>query len=240
MPMCHHTLTWFSSATSRIPAMFKASSMSIRTPIVTRAPVRTIESPIGEDRRRVAVVDAHVGEDRRHDRRVQEVRGGPVDPGHDRELADEVEPGRPPAPVLVLHPAGPVIQAAGGRISRGDLAHRCRDQEHEDRDQRPAEQDGRRTAPGQSVVVQDDRPGQDADDAEADGEVAEAAHRAEQLLRVAELVQVRDVLLDDVVAGCRLCHRFLPHSYLGRRGRRPERRLQPERGAARETRGCAG
>ena len=39
------------------------------------------------------------------------------------------------------------------------------------------------------------------DDAEADGEVAEAAHRAVQLLRIAELVQVGDVLLDDVVAG---------------------------------------
>jgi NAD(P)-dependent dehydrogenase (short-subunit alcohol dehydrogenase family) len=72
--------------------------------------------------------------------------------------------------------------------------------------------DGGRATPGQTVVVQDDRPGQDADDAEADREVAEAAHRAEQLLRVAELVQVRDVLFDDVVAGCRLCHRILPHS----------------------------
>ena len=45
MPMCHQTLTWLSAATSRMPAMFRISSMIIRMPIVTRAPVRTIESP---------------------------------------------------------------------------------------------------------------------------------------------------------------------------------------------------
>ena len=66
-----------------------------------------------------------------------------------------------------------------------------------------------RSAQRQAVVVEDDRAGQDADDAEADGEVAEAAHRAVQLLRIAELVQVGDVLLDDVVAGLALCHRSL-------------------------------
>ena len=69
-----------------------------------------------------------------------------------------------------------------------------------------------RAAERETVVVEDDRAGQDADDAEADREVAESAHRAEQLLRVAQLVQVSDVLLDDVVAGALLGHRYLPHS----------------------------
>ncbi len=36
--MCHHTLIWFSSATTRTPAMFRASSASSSTAIVTSAP----------------------------------------------------------------------------------------------------------------------------------------------------------------------------------------------------------
>ena len=70
----------------------------------------------------------------------------------------------------------------------------------EDRDQRPADEHGRRAGPGQAVVEQDDRTGQDADDAEADGEVAEPAHGAEELLGIAQAVQFGDVLLDRLFA----------------------------------------
>ena len=151
---------------------------------------------------------------RRDDGLVEEERGREVDAGHDGELADQVEPRGPPAPVLVLHDAGPVVEPAGRRIGGRDLRHGGGDGQHEDRDERPSDQHGCRAGPGETVVVQDDRAGQDADDAEADREVAEPAHRAEQLLRIAELVQVGDVLLDDVVAGLPLGHRSLPHSDL--------------------------
>ena len=134
------------------------------------------------------------------DRRVDEARSRVVDARDDGELADQVQPRGPPAPVLVLHPAGPVVQAAGRGVGRGDLGHRRGDGKHEDRDQRPAERHRGLARPGEAVVVEDDRAGQDADDREADREVAETAHRAEQLLRVAERMQVGDVLLDDVVA----------------------------------------
>ena len=99
-------------------------------------------------------------------------------PGDDRELADQVEPRGPPAPVLVLHLRRPVIEAAGRRVGRRDLAHRGGDQQDEDRDERPADEHGRGAGPGEPVVVEDDRAGQDRDDREADREVAESAHRA--------------------------------------------------------------
>ena len=81
-----------------------------------------------KDCRRIAVRDARVGEQGRDDRAVDEARGGVVDAGHDGELADEIEPRRPPAPVLVLHPGRPVVQTASGGIGRGDLTHGRRDQ----------------------------------------------------------------------------------------------------------------
>ena len=145
-------------------------------------------------------------EDLIDDRRVQEAGGRVVDAGHDGDLAEQVEPRGPPAPGLVLHLAGPVVEAAGRGVGRGDLGHRRGDQEDEDGDERPADHHRGRARPGQAVVVQDHRAGQDGDDAEADGEVAEAAHRAEQLLRVAQSMQVLDVLLDRVLARSRLGH----------------------------------
>jgi hypothetical protein len=40
MTMCHQTLTWLSNATRLIPAMFIASWISMRMPIVTSCPLR--------------------------------------------------------------------------------------------------------------------------------------------------------------------------------------------------------
>ena len=143
MAMCHHTLTWFRNATRLIPAMLRTSSMSIRMPIVTSWP----SSTTARRRASCSVVDPGIRQERRDDRGVEERRRGVVDAGHDRELADQVEPGGPPAPVLVLHLAGPVVQAAGGRVGRGDLGHRRRDQQDEDRDERPADAARRRCRP---------------------------------------------------------------------------------------------
>src|SRR5439155_10542491 len=80
------------------------------------------------------------------------------------------------------------------------LRHGRRDGEHKQGDQWPADEAGGGARPGEAIVVEDHRAGQDRDDAEADGEVAEAAHAAEQLLGVAEAVQVANVLLDGLFA----------------------------------------
>ncbi len=187
--MCHHTLTWLSRATRLMPAMLRNSWMMRITPIVTSWPLSTPETNDGgvEGRPTGDLVD---------DRGVDEPGRGIVDAGDDGELADEVEPGGPPAPVLVLHLGGPVVEASGRRIGRGELGHRCGDREDEDGDERPADHHRGGPGPGEAVVVEDDRAGQDRDDRETDREVAESAHRAEQLLGIAQAVQVLDVLLD--------------------------------------------
>ena len=41
IPMCHHTLTWLSSATRLMPAMLRPSWIARITPIVTSWPLRT-------------------------------------------------------------------------------------------------------------------------------------------------------------------------------------------------------
>ncbi len=43
--MCHQTLTWLRRATRLIPAMFMASWMSMRMPIVRSWPVRIAVPP---------------------------------------------------------------------------------------------------------------------------------------------------------------------------------------------------
>ena len=92
-------------------------------------------------------------------------------------------------------------QPSGTRRRSPPSRRRSRD---EGRDQRPADEDRGRAGPGEAVVVQDDRAGQDRDDREADGEVAESAHRAEQLLGVTQPVEVAcRSLRDDIVAGTR-------------------------------------
>ena len=148
----------------------------------------------------VAVGDIEGAEYRRHDRHVEELGGGIGDAGHDRELPDQVEPRGPPAPGDALHAARPVVQATGGRICRGHFSHRGRDGQHEEGDERPTDEARRGTCPGEAVVVEDHGAGQDRDDREADGEVAEAAHAAEQLLGVSQLMQVANVLLDGLFA----------------------------------------
>ncbi len=157
-----------------------------------------------QEHRPVPVGDAEVAQDRSDDRRVDERCGGEVDAGDDRNLAGQVEPGGPPAPVLVLHAAGPVVEAAGGRVRRRDLRHRGRDQQGEDRDERPADGACGRAAPREAVVEQDHRAGQDRDDREADGEVREPAHRPEELLGVTQAVQVVNVLADLLLARLRV------------------------------------
>ena len=42
MTMCHQTLTWLSSATRRMPAMFRNSWTSMMTPIVVSWPVSQV------------------------------------------------------------------------------------------------------------------------------------------------------------------------------------------------------
>src|SRR5674476_728446 len=110
------------------------------------------------------------------------------------------EPPDVPGPdrlVLAGQPPGPEVQASCGRVDRTDLAHRQRDAQDEDPDQRPAERDRDRTTRGHRDPIARDAAGQYRDDRERDGEVGEPAHSAVQLLLVAELSQPGRVLIDN-------------------------------------------
>ena len=70
-----------------------------------------------------------------------------------------------------------------------------RDGEREHADERPAERHLRRSAHHEAVRVERHGAGQDRDDRERDREVREAAHRPEQLLGVAERVQLAGIVV---------------------------------------------
>ena len=112
-----------------------------------------------------------------------------ADRGRDRDLADQVEPAGEPAPGRAAELRRPVVEAAGGRVGRGDLGHRERDDRAHEADEQPAPRDGDRAALLEGDVVRGQAAREDRDDREADREVLEPAHRAEELLRVAELVE---------------------------------------------------
>ena len=128
------------------------------------------------------------------DERRHKQRAAVIDAGQRRELSDNVEPGGEPAPAFAAEPARPVIHRAGGRHRRGELRHADRDRQREHADQRPPERHLRRPAHHQAVRIERHGAGQDGDDRKRNGEVREAAHGAEQLLRVAERVQLLDVV----------------------------------------------
>jgi hypothetical protein len=98
---------------------------------------------------------------------------------------------------------GPEIETAGRRIGRRELRHRCRDAQHEETDEGPADGVDDRPAELQSVAKQLNGAGENGNDRKRDGEIREAAHLAVQLLRVAELLQVVQILTDEIVAGRR-------------------------------------
>ena len=82
-----------------------------------------------------------------------------------------------------------MIQAARGGKRRGELAHRRRDHQREQGDQRPAQADRRTSHAAEPEVKRGHSAGQDADDRQRDREVREPAQPAGQLLRIAERVQ---------------------------------------------------
>src|SRR5439155_22512398 len=99
-------------------------------------------------------------------------------------------------PTAAAQPERPEIEAARGRIERGQLGHRGGHAEREEADDGPADRvdDG----PGQleAVAEEQDGAGEDRDDRERDGEVGEPAHLAEQVLLVAQACEVTLVLRD--------------------------------------------
>ena len=170
---------------------------------------------------RVRVVEPEVDQRRREDRQAVADRGG------DGDLADEVEPAREPAPGRAAELRRPVVEAAGRRERGGDLGHRERDERRHETDQEPAPGDRDRAAVVERDVVRGQAAGEDRDDREADGEVLEPAHRAEQLLRVAHPVEDLLVLRGVVPAACGPCAHCLPPC-----GDRSEEWYSPTRRAA--------
>ena len=123
---------------------------------------------------------------------VDEERGAEVDPGRDRDLAQEVEPAGEPGPgrpVARRQLGRPVVQPARGREAGADLGHGQPDHQGHHADERPAPDDGDRSAGDHPVAVQRHAAGQDRDDRERHGEVRESGHPPAQFLRVAHLVQ---------------------------------------------------
>ena len=145
---------------------------------------------------RVRVVEPEVEE------RGPEGREAVADRRGDRDLPDEVEPPREPAPRGRAELRGPVVEPARRREGRRDLGHRERDDRAHQADEQPAPGDGDRATLAERDVVRRETPREDRDDREADREVLEAAHRPEQLLRVAELVEDLFVLRGVMPAAC--------------------------------------
>ncbi len=87
-----------------------------------------------------------------------------------------------------------MIEAAGGRIGRADLAEGGRDDEGEKTADDPADRRLEAAARPHRERERRDAAGQDADDRERDREIREAAHAAGQLLGVAHLMQRLDVV----------------------------------------------
>ena len=162
-----------------------------------------VDQPVQRDDHRVRQEDVALGErvaePQVHERR-DERRRSEVDRRRDGDLPDEVEPPREPAPPGAAQPGRPVVEAAGGRVGRGDLAHRQRDEDAEAADEEPAPGDGHRAAPSDRDVVRGQTAGEDGDDGERDGEVREATPAAQELLGVAEAVE-RLLVLGQLVMG---------------------------------------
>ena len=127
----------------------------------------------------------------------------------DGHLADEVEPAREPAPAGTTELRRPVVEAAGRRVGRGDLRHRQRDDRAHQSYEQPSPRHGDRPALAECDVVRGEASRQDRNDREGDREVLKPAHRAEQLLRVAELVEGLLVLRCLDSRGCGLCAHVL-------------------------------
>src|SRR5262245_4962640 len=86
-------------------------------------------------------------------RRADQVDGGrDVDAGGDRDLADQVEPRRREGPAAPTQPEGPEVEAAGGRVQRGQLGHARGDREREQAHDRPADRVDDRASELQSVA----------------------------------------------------------------------------------------
>ena len=108
-----------------------------------------------------------------------------ADRRRDGDLADQVEPAREPTPGRAAELRGPVVEAAGGRVGGCDLGHRERDDRAHEPDEQPAPRHRDRAALVEGDVVRRQAAREDRDDREADREVLEPAHRAEELLGVA-------------------------------------------------------
>ena len=157
----------------------------------------------------VRVAPEQVEERRRVDREA--VADGADDP----DQADQVEPPGEPAPRGAAELRRPVVEAARRRVGRGDLGHRERDEGREGADDDPAPGDRDRAAPLEREVVRRQAAREDRDDREADREVPERAHRAEELLGVTELVEDLLVLGQMGLArsGCFAAHTRPPSSF---------------------------
>ena len=137
-----------------------------------------------------------------HDRAGHEALEQGVDThvhrGHDEDEPEKVDPGRGPSPSPSTQDRRPVIEAAGGRVGRADLAQRRRDHQREHAADQPA--DRRLETASRRHREREGRyaAGQDADDRERDGEVGEAAHPARQFLGVAHGMQGANVVVVDL------------------------------------------
>src|SRR5437762_8338228 len=104
---------------------------------------------------------------------------------------------RPPAPAEAERPE---VEAARRRVRGGELGHRGGHAEREHAHHRPADRVDHRPRQLEAVAVEQHGAGEDRDDRERDGEVGEAAHLAEELLRVAQPSEIPRVLLEELLA----------------------------------------
>ena len=160
---CQYTDTSLSRATRRTPKVLSSPWMKSTTARIT-------DGRVGLEPRRAAGDDL---EERRDGERAAE-----ADAGGDGDLAEQVEPAGEPRPdgsaVAWRQLGRPVVQTAGGRERRADLAQRQAGEHDQDADEQPAPEHDGRAAVQEAVAVQREAAGEDRDDGEGHREVREA------------------------------------------------------------------
>ena len=124
-----------------------------------------------ERRRQVGGVAEEGGQER-----IGKERTRVVDAGHNADLANQVDPRGVPPPTPATENGGPVVERACGGNGGCEFCQGRGNEQHEERDEGPAEAHHAWPAEQQAVPVQRHGAGEDGNDGKRDGEIGEPTH----------------------------------------------------------------